>query len=361
MTTLTHLECALCNRRWETGMAQTVCSCGGPLLARYDLTLARESWNREWVANGPLTQWRYLPVLPARRPNAIVSLGEGLTPLVRFARAVDEGGPGEVWIKDEGANPAHTVAAREFSCLLSLCAEFGVSRVEATLAPGDATALAAYSARSGLQSRIRLPRGAPSAIYLSCRAYGAEVVTEAAESAGWFNASDFQEPYRIEGAKTLGYELAEQFRWSLPEVIVCPEDGDLLSVALWKAIAELGELGWIAPQRPRLYLVKKDEPAPAARLAVSASGGAVVTIEREVERETALEIAAAEGVLLSPAGAAAVAAARRLRSSGLVQPQERTVAINPASGLLFAEFYAVRFPRNEASEADKLGGLITPR
>lgn len=361
MTTLTHLECALCSRRWDAGVVQTVCSCGGPLLARYDLALARESWNREWVTNGPPTQWRYLPVLPASRPEAIVSLGEGLTPLVRLTRTGNGGAPAELWIKDEGANPAHTVAAREFSCLISVCMELGVAHVAAALAPSDAAALAAYAARSGVQARIHLPRSTPGAVYLSCRAYGAEVVTEEAEYAGWFDASDFREPYRIEGAKTLGYELAEQFRWSLPDVIVCPEDGDLLIVALWKAIAELDQLSWIAPQKPRLYLVKKEEPARAVRPVVEASGGAVLTVEREAARETALEIAAAEGILLSPAGAGAVAAVRRLWSSGLIQPQERTVVINPASGLLFSEFYAVRFPQHEVGEADKLGGLITPR
>ncbi len=358
MTTLTHLECTVCGARQSPGSRPAPCPCGGALAARYDLAAARESWNRDWIQNGPPTMWRYAPVLPVARPNWIVSLGEGLTPLVRAQRLGQRHGMAELWIKDEGANPGGGAAAREFSCLLSVCREWNVAGLRAAPAPEEAVAFAAYAAQAGMPAVLRLPDPVPAPVAAACRAMGAGFEETAPPAEGWLDLGVAEEPYRLEGAKTVGLELAEQLRWSLPEAIICPGGSGLLAAGVWKAALELETLGWVAPRRPKVFVAEAASLPPLVEAAVAESGGAVLEVAPGDARRAAME-AAAEGILVSPGGGMALAAALRLAEVGRWKDGVRVAVVNPASGLLFAEYYGGG--RLGGGEAEKLGGLITPR
>jgi threonine synthase len=334
MTTLTHLECGLCGAKYDPGKAQTACICGGPLVARYDLDAARAGWSRDWVKNGPWNMWRYAPVLPVRKPNSIVSLGEGLTPLIRANRLGARLGVANLWIKDEGRNPAGSCEARGFSCAVSMAVELGLHELAIPSPGGAASALAAYAAAAGIEAHIFMPRGAPRSEYVECRAYGARVTLVDS-----IDVKSFQEPYRIEGEKTLGYEIAEQMGWTLPDAILCPAGAGLAGMA--KAFEEMEQLGWIGAARPKM-------------IAASTAAG------RELV-DAGLELAALEGIFAAPEGAASLVALRKLLADGSLKPEERIVLCITASGLKHLEAYATRFPSAAASEQDKLGGLITPR
>jgi threonine synthase len=388
MTTLTHLECGLCGRVFDLSEPHLLCPCGGPLLARYDLERARRSWSREWVRNGPSTMWRYAPVLPVRRPGAVVSLGEGMTPLVRAARLGERLGAADLWIKDEGANPTGSVKARAMACAVSMALEQGVRKVGAASMGNAGAALAACAASAGVQAHLFLPRSAPPQVQLQCRACGGRVrlvegglaecrraLEEDREAEGRRDLTPLREPYGLEGAKTLGYELAEQFNWEPPEAILLPVGEGMNLIGVWKAFQELEALGWIAGRCPRLVAVRVEGcsavaaelavPRPLAEAlsskAIASSGGMVATAGEAELLETGLETARLEGVLPSPEGAACVAALRRLLAEGALDPGRRIVLCNPASGWKRWELYAARLGREPSGEADKLGGLITPR
>ena len=220
MTTVTHLECSVTGERYDAGTVQNLSRTGMPLLVRYDLKTARENWNRDWLANGPRSMWRYAPVLPVSKPSAMVSLGEGWTPLMKLKRY---GGLKNLWLKDEGINPTGSFKARGLSCAVSMCVELGIKKVAIPSAGNAASAMAAYAAAAGIEAHIFMPLDVPQSNYIECKAFGAKVtlvdglisdcakiVAERRESEGWFDVSTLKEPYRIEGKKTMGYELAEQ-------------------------------------------------------------------------------------------------------------------------------------------------------
>src|SRR5229473_1776116 len=278
MTTITHLECSLCAKRYEAGRVHNLCECGGPLLVRYDLKKARESWNREWIANGPSSMWRYAPVLPASKPSAIVSLGEGMTPLIHTQRLGARIGANDLWVKDEGVNPTGSFKARGLSCAVSMCVELGITKVAIPSAGNAAGAMAAYAAAAGIEAHIFMPRDVPQSNYIECRATGAcvtlvdglisdagKIVATRKDAEGWFEVSTLKEPYRIEGKKTMGYELAEQFHWQLPDVIFYPTGGGTGLIGMWKAFDEMEALGWIGHQRPRMFSVQATGCAPIVR------------------------------------------------------------------------------------------------
>src|SRR5215831_5490497 len=223
MTTVTHLECSVCRKIFNAGEPHNLCDCGGPLLVRYDLEKARASWSRDWIAAGPSTMWRYAPVLPVSKPGAIVSLGEGMTPLIRIERLGRRLGAKDLWVKDEGLNPTASFKARGLSCAISMCVELGIRKVAIPSAGNAASAMAAYAAAAGIEAYIFMPRDVPQSNYIECKAYGAHVtlidglisdcgrlVAELGPQEGWFDVSTLKEPYRIEGKKTMGYEVAEQ-------------------------------------------------------------------------------------------------------------------------------------------------------
>lgn len=408
MTTITHLECSRCARRLEAGRPHNLCECGGPLLVRYDLEKVRQSWNREWIASGPSSMWRYAPVLPVSKPASIVSLGEGMTPLIRADRIGERIGARDLWIKDEGINPTGSFKARGLSCAISMCHEFGIGKLAIPSAGNAASALAAYAAAAGMEAHIFMPRDVPQSNYIECKAFGAHVtlvdglisdcgriVAERKDAEGWFDVSTLKEPYRIEGKKTMGYELAEQLRWQLPDALFYPAGGGVGLIGMWKAFEEMEALGWVGAKRPKMIVVQASGCAPVVRAfergesqvefwenahtaasglrvpkplgdrlmldAVRASGGTAIAVTDEEMLDAGLELGSTEGMFAAPEGAACVAAARTLVSNGFLRSDERIVLYNTGAGLKYLEAYSTRFPRAAGGEHDKLGGLITPR
>lgn len=397
MTTLTHLECSLCGKSVEAGRAHGRCGCGGILLVRYDLESARLGWSREWLANAPPSMWRYAPLLPAADPGSIVSLGEGMTPLVRARRLGQRLGIANLWIKDDGVNPTGSSEARSYSCAISMAVELNLRKVAASLDGTGGAALAAYAAAAGIEARISLPEDAPQAAFVACAACGAEVALGEAWPAleGWFDLGAFAEPYRVEGLKTLGYEIAEQLRWDVPDAILCPVGDGAGLIAIWKAFEELEALGWIGGKRPRMIAVQAEGcrpiveafengsdqcaewkgahtiaggirvPKPAGgRLILKilrASGGGTAAVSDREMLDAGIELAGAEGIFPAPEGAACMAALRKVLAAGLVRSEDTVVIVNTASGQTYAEAYSTRFPRVTAGEQDRLGGIITPR
>lgn len=408
MTTATHLECATCGKTYETGQHHCACVCGGPLFVRYDLGRVRQGWNREWIRNGPASIWRYAPVLPVSKPASVVSLGEGMMPLNRLLRLGKRLGAEQFWIKDEGLNPTGSFYARAASCAVSMCVELGITRIALAATPGYASAFAAYAASAGIEAHVFLPRSVPRSAYTECPAFGASVTLisgslveceRAAQSDARqreaFDVSPLREPYGIEGAKTMGYELAEQMNWELADALVCPAGSGMAIIGLWKAFEELEALGWISSKRPKMIAVEAEGCQPLVRALESgapqcelfpdprtlatelcvpqpyasslllkllhASGGTAVAVGDAEILDAGLELASAEGILVAPEGAACLVALQKLLASGVLTKDQKIVVCNTGSGLKHLDLYARRLPKVAASEYDKLGGLITPR
>src|SRR5271157_4690284 len=408
MPKATHLECSVCHNRLDAGVVANLCTCGGPLLVRYDLDKIRHRWRRREVANGPSSMWRYAPLLPPAN-ESIVTLGEGWTPLVRTERLGARIGAGELWVKDEGLNPTASFKARGLSCAVSMCVELGIRKVAIPSAGNAASAMAAYAAAAGIEAHIFMPRDVPQANYLECMAYGAHVtlvdglisdcgrmVAERGPAEGWFDVSTLKEPYRIEGKKTMGYEVAEQMDWELPDAIFYPTGGGVGLIGMWKAFEEMEKLGWIGGRRPKMIAVQAEGCQPVVRAyeeneprsrfyenastvaaglrvpkplgdflvleAVRQSGGTAIAVSDDALLEAGVQLASDEGMYAAPEGAACVAALEKLLASGFLKRPDRIVLYNTGSGLKYPEAYSTRFPRNGAAgEQDKLGGLITPR
>jgi threonine synthase len=392
MTTVTHLECSVCAKQYDAGKIHNLCECGGPLLVRYDLKKARESWNRDWIANGPSSMWRYAPVLPVSKPAAIVSLGEGMTPLINTKRLGARLGARDLWVKDEGINPTGSFKARGLSCAISMCVELGITKVAIPSAGNAAGALAAYAAAAGIEGHIFMPRDVPQANFIECCAAGAKVtlvdglisdcgkiVATRKDAEGWFEISTLKEPYRIEGKKTMGYEVAEQFRWNLPDAIFYPAGGGVGMIGMWKAFAEMEEMGWIGSKRPKMIAVQAEGCAPIVRAweqgkerseffehaetvasglrvpkalgdflvlrAAKESGGTCIAVSDEEMIDAGVELASDEGIFAAPEGGACVAALKKLLANRFLDPEERIVIYNTGSGLKYLEAYSPRFPR----------------
>lgn len=409
MTTITHLECSRCAAQYDAGEPQTVCRCGGPLLARYDLELARRSWNREWIRTGPESIWRWAPVLPVRRPSSIISLGEGMTPLMRAVRIGAQLGAEQLWIKDEGLNPTGSFKARGLSCAASVANELGLRRIVIGSSGSAGSALAACAAAGALEAQVFLPADAPYADYLQCAASGAGVTSvagligecrrlaaELAARDGWYDMSALREPYRLEGNKTAAYEISEQMGWQAPDAVLCPTGSGIGLAGMWKGFTELEQLEWIPRgKRPKMIAVQAAGCAPLVRAlaggsgevaplahpftiaaglrvpdppgaelalrAIGESGGSAVAVTDEEALDAGLELARREGIFASPEGAACLVAAAKLLRDGSLAPGSRVVVCNTGSGLKYPEAYSTRLPRRSISEQDKLGGLITPR
>jgi len=408
MSTVSHLECSVCSKRREAGHVHNLCECGGPLLVRYDLDKAQATWKREAIAVGPPSMWRYAPVLPVRDAGSIVSLGEGMTPLIRTPRLGARLESSNLWVKDEGLNPTGSFKARGLSCAVSMCVELGIRKVAIPSAGNAASAMAAYAAAAGIEAHIFMPRDVPQANYIECKAFGAQVtlvdglisdcgriVAERKDAEGWFDVSTLKEPYRIEGKKTMGYEVAEQFGWTLPDAIFYPAGGGVGLIGMWKAFAEMEALGWIGSERPKMIAVQAAGCQPVVRAfergegksqfwegaytvaaglrvpkplgdalmlqAIAASGGTAIAVSDEELLDASVELGAAEGIFAAPEGGACVAALRKLLANGFLKRDDRIVLFNTGAGLKYLEAFSTRFPRPTSSEQDKLGGLITPR
>lgn len=408
MTTITHLECSLCHKHYEAGLVLNLCECSGPLLVRYDLEKARQSWSREWIASSPASMWRYAPVLPVSKPPSIVSLGEGWTPMIRTRKLGARLGATDLWVKDEGINPTGSFKARGLSCAISMAHELGIGKIAIPSAGNAASAAAAYAAAAGMEAHIFMPRDVPQSNYIECMSFGAKVtlvdglisdcgkmVAQRKDAEGWYDVSTLKEPYRIEGKKTMGYEVAEQFQWNLPDAIFYPTGGGVGLIGMWKAFDEMEQLGWISSKRPKMVAVQAAGCQPVVRAfergearstfwenawtissglrvpkplgdflildALRASGGTAIAVTDEESLDAGTELAHDEGIFAAPEGAACVAALKKLLASGFLRPEERIVIYNTGAGLKYLEAYSTRFPRTAMSEYDKLGGLITPR
>ncbi len=407
MPKATHLECSLCAAKYDAASVANLCTCGGPLLVRYDLAVIRHRWPRRAVAAGPANMWRYAPVLPAADAS-VVTLGEGWTPLVRTKRLGQRIGAEQLWVKDEGLNPTASFKARGLACAVSMCVELGIKKVAIPSAGNAASAMAAYAAAAGIEAHIFMPRDVPQSNYLECKAYGAHVtlvdglisdcgrmVAEQGPQEGWFDVSTLKEPYRIEGKKTMGYEVAEQMDWELPDAIFYPTGGGVGMIGMWKAFDEMEKLGWIGSRRPKMIAVQAEGCQPVVRAfleneprsrfydgahtvasglrvpkplgdflvlnAVRESGGTAIAVSDEDMLEAGVNLASDEGIFAAPEGAACVEAAARLLRSHFLKSTDRIVIYNTGSGLKYPEAYSTRFPRSASGEQEKLGGLITPR
>jgi|HubBroStandDraft_6_1064221.scaffolds.fasta_scaffold82760_3 threonine synthase len=408
MTTVTHLECSICGKKREAGQLHNLCECGGPLLVSYDLERAKATWSRDALTKEPATMWRYAPVLPVHDPSSIVSLGEGMTPLLRTRRLGNRLGASNLWVKDEGINPTGSFKARGLSCAVSMCVELGIRKVAIPSAGNAASAMAAYAAAAGIEAHIFMPRDVPQSNYIECKAFRARVtlvdglisdcgrmVAERKDAEGWFDVSTLKEPYRIEGKKTMGYEVAEQLNWTLPDAIFYPAGGGVGLIGMWKAFAEMEAMGWISAKRPKMIAVQAEGCQPVVRAfergesksefwqnahtvaaglrvpkplgdalmldAIRKSGGTAIAVGDEELLDASLELGADEGIFAAPEGGACVAALRKLLANGFLKPDEHIVIYNTGAGLKYLEAFATRFPRATGSEQDKLGGLITPR
>ena len=361
--------------------------CGKPLLVRYDLKRAAASLTKASLGGRGADLWRYREVLPVYDDANIVSLGEGFTPLVHASRLGAQLGLRELYIKDEGQNPTQSFKARGMAAAVSMAKELGAKKLAVPSAGNAAGALAAYSAAAGLEAFIFMPRDTPRANVIECEQTGAQVtlmdglitdcgaeVARRKEAEGWFDVSTLKEPYRIEGKKTMGYELAEQFDWELPDVIVYPTGGGTGLIGMWKAFDEMEQMDWIGSKRPRMVTVQAAGCAPIVRAfeegkrfaeefpnarttasglrvpraigdflildALRESGGTAVAVTDEELIEATKEIGTTEGIFCAPEGAACWPALKKLMDGGSVKQNERVVLFNTGSGVKYVESFS---------------------
>jgi threonine synthase len=384
---VTHLECGLCGLSHEAHRLHNLCTaCGKPLLVRYDLERAKMTLTKDSLASRRPDLWRYREVLPVQDDKNIVSLGEGWTPLLHAPRLAKRVGIHELYIKDESQNPTQSFKARGMAAAVSMAKELGATKLAVPSAGNAGGALAAYASRAGLKSYIFMPRDTPRANIVECEQTGARVtlmdglitdcgaeVGRRKEKAGWFDVSTLKEPYRVEGKKTLGYEVAEQMNWELPDVIIYPTGGGTGLIGMWKAFDEMERMGWIGSRRPRMVTVQAEGCAPIVRAfeegqrfadefpnaattasglrvpkaigdflildALRNSGGTAVSVTDEELIAATREIGAAEGVFCAPEGAACLPALRKLMETGEVNIRDRVVLFNTGSGVKYMESF----------------------
>src|SRR5215204_6535562 len=384
---VTHLECAACGRRYEAWRLHNLCTeCGKPLLVRYDLEAAARTLTRESLGGRRADLWRYAEVLPVEREGNIVSLGEGWTPLLTAERLGASVGIYELYIKDESQNPTQSFKARGMAAAVSMAKELGVKKLAVPSAGNAAGALAAYAARAGMECFIFMPRDTPRANVVECEQTGAHVtlmeglitdcgaeVARRKEAEGWFDFSTLKEPYRVEGKKTLGYELAEQCDWRLPDVIIYPTGGGTGLIGMWKAFDEMEQMGWIGSKRPRMVTVQAEGCAPIVQAfeegkrfadefpnaattasglrvpkaigdflildALRASNGTAISVTDEELIAATREIGAVEGIFCAPEGAACLPALKKLLESGEIHKHECVVLFNTGSGVKYMESF----------------------
>src|SRR5499427_6896917 len=394
---VTHLECAMTGERHEADQVHNLSRAGKPLLVRYDLAGVRKALSKEVLAGRPSDLWRYRELLPVRKARDIVSLGETMTPIVRMPRLSAKLGGGEILVKDEGRLPTGSFKARGLVMAVSMAKALGIKHMAMPTNGNAGAALAAYASRAGIKTTIFCPEDTPEVNVSEIALQGAtvyrvdgliddcgKIVGEGKAKVGWFDTSTLKEPYRIEGKKTMGLELAEQLGWELPDVIFYPTGGGTGLIGMWKAFAELEAIGWIGPQRPRMVVVQAEGCAPMVKAwregeehasrwenahtfaagirvpqgigdflilrAVRESGGFATAVGDEAIAAAWREVAAEEGLLLCPETAATYAAYKEALADGRVRDGERVVLFNCASGL--------KYPMPEAGTALKLGEPI---
>lgn len=384
---LSHLECGLCEEQLDPERLWNLCpACGKPLLCRYDLNAASQVVSLTTLSERESTMWRYRELLPIRNDRHKLTLGEGWTPLVHATRLGDELGFERLYIKDESLNPTGSFKARGLGMAISRARELGVTAVSIPSAGNAAGAMSGYAALGGLEAHVFMPVDVPHPFVAECLALGARVtlveglITDCGRRAaeegrkhGWFDISTLKEPYRLEGKKTMGYELAEQLDWTLPDVIIYPTGGGTGLVGMWKAFDEMEQMGWIGTERPRMVTVQSDGCAPmvkafhegkefaepwpeAATLAdglrvpaavgdflilraLRESSGTALTVSDEEMMDAARLMGRTQGMFTCPEGAAPLSAFRHLRAQGWIGDDESVILFNTGSGLKYTHLW----------------------
>jgi threonine synthase len=386
---VTDLTCSQCGRRHEPRVPQNLCECGGPLLVEYDLEAVGAVARKEAVAARPFDMWRYRELLPVDDPDDVVSLGEGGTPLLRPASLGSRLGLPGLLVKDEGLNPTGTFKARGASCGISMAAALRIAEIALPSAGNAGAAWACYGAACGITVHVAMPRDAPLTNQFECRLYGAEltlvdglisdagaVIADGAAERGWFDVSTLKEPYRIEGKKTLGLEIAEQLGWRSPDAVVYPAGGGVGLIGIWRAFAQLASLGWIRGPLPRLFVTQAEGCAPLVKAfaegkdaseywegastiaaglrvpralgdflvlrAIRETSGGAVAVGDDAIREMVSLLGREAGISAAPEGAATLAAAIALRERGELGADDEVVLINTGSALKYLELLGVR-------------------
>ena len=386
-TFFTHLRCSGCGQTFSPDRVLTYCqSCNKTLLAEYDLEKARRHLSKGALSGRVGSLWRYRELLPILHDASIVTLGEGWTPLLRTPALGKKLRLQNLFIKEEGCNPTGSFKARGLCMAVSKAKELGVKEAAMPSAGNAGDALTAYAAKAQMKAHVFVPKETPAVNIKEVTLFGGHVylvdgvisdagkrMNEMRKGTGWFDMSTMKEPYRLEGKKTMGYELAEQFGWELPDVIIYPTGGGTGLIGMWKAFDELEKLGWIGRKRPKMVSVQSSGCAPIVRAfqtgkresefwvnartkasglrvpkafadhlilkALEESRGTAVAVSDDELLDDMKNVAAIEGIFLCPEGAAAVTAARHLAKSGFIGPQENVVLFNTGSGYKYTELF----------------------
>jgi threonine synthase len=376
------IVCARCHKRFGLSELLNLCPCGSPLLVRY--AIEKTTFGKSSLQDRVASLWRYRELLPLQADANLVSLGEGHTPLLHAKKLGAELGLRQLWIKDEGQNPTGSFKDRGLSLAISRAKELGVKKAAIPSAGNAGGSFAAYAARAGIEAHVFMPRDTPLANQIEVEQYGAKltlvdglindcgrIIAENKTTEGWFDVSTLKEPYRLEGKKTMGYEIAEQLNWHLPDVIIYPTGGGTGLIGMWKAFAELEQLDWIGSARPRMVSVQASGCAPIVKAfdenktqaepwrnaqtiasglrvpqavgdflmlqAIRESGGTAVSISDDDMLAEIPRVGKAEGIFFCPEGAACVAALRRLVENRWIKSDDEVVIFNTASGLKYLD------------------------
>jgi threonine synthase len=378
------IVCPRCDNRFSLTQLLNLCACGSPLLVRYDLKTASETLAKSSLQGQVPTLWRYRELLPLQDDANLISLGEGFTPLIEAKTLGRELGVQQLWIKDEAQNPTGSFKDRGLSLAVSRAKELGVKKAAIPSAGNAGGSLSAYAARAGIEAHVFMPKDTPMANQIEARQYGARLtlvdglitdcgrlIAERKAVEDWFDVSTLKEPYRVEGKKTMGYEIAEQLNWKLPDVIIYPTGGGTGLIGIWKAFKEMEELGWIGTQRPRMVSVQASgcapivkaftegketaEPWPQAKTvaaglrvpqavadflmlrALRESNGTALSVSDQEMLAEIPRVGRAEGIFFCPEGAACVVALRRLTEQRWIKTTDEVVIFNTASGLKYLD------------------------
>ena len=403
MAKISYLECTKCGDHLSPEQPQTICpKDGGSLYVRYDLDALKGKFTRDSLRGRPANMWRYREVLPGEMP---ITLGEGFTPMLP-----SRDNP-KVLIKDEGLNPTGSFKARGLCAAVTMAHQYGLKKLAVPSAGNAASALAAYCAAAGIEAHIFMPKDVPTANYIECKIYGAKVtlvdglisdcakiVNERKQAEGWFDISTLKEPFRVEGKKTMGYEVAEQLNWELPDAIFYPTGGGVGLIGMWKAFEEMEQLGWIGKKRPKMISVQASGCAPVAKAwnehksvaeiwqnaetmaaglrvpkpyadyiildILKQSGGAAIAVSDEQIMDAVKEWASKDGVFAAPEGAASLAAYNVLLEQNFLKSSDTVVLFNTGSGLKYIDVVEkalepTRFQVNLPASRN-IGGIIQP-
>lgn len=383
---LIDLVCTKTGKSYSKDKLWNLSDVGAPLFARYDLDAVRKQMKKEDLAGRIPTMWRYEEVMPVEDKQCCVSLGEGYTPMLQATSLGKKIGVPNLYVKEEGVNPTGSFKARGMSAAISKAVELGAEAIAIPSAGNAGGAMASYAARAGLPAHIFMPKDVPMANYVECQVLGAQVelidglisdcgkiVAERKEAEGWFDISTLKEPYRVEGKKTMGYELAEQFDWELPDVVIYPTGGGTGLIGMWKAFDEMEQMGWIDGKRPRMVSVQAAGCAPIVRAfeagddsaelwqdaqtvasglrvpgavgdflmlrAIRESKGCALAVTDEELMACVPEMGSALGIFPAPEGAATLAGLKKLIAQDWIQETDRVVLFNTGTGLKYMELF----------------------